>query len=143
MNRKASIFSIVLIFFIGLAWAQKNREAVFAGRFYDQRPHILSQQVENYLKQAKSPDRKTTGLRALIVPHAGYPCSGPVAAYAYDLIKGLDIETVVFIGTSHRFGIRGCSVYPEGGYETPLGVAPVDRVLAQEIIRTSGFKYIP
>jgi AmmeMemoRadiSam system protein B/AmmeMemoRadiSam system protein A len=82
-------------------------------------------------------------VRALIVPHAGYVYSGPVAAFAYKLVQGTDFETAVIIGPTHRYGFEGCSIYPEGGFETPLGVAEVDKSIAQALITASGFSFDP
>jgi AmmeMemoRadiSam system protein B/AmmeMemoRadiSam system protein A len=79
---------------------------------------------------------------AIITPHAGYAFSGQVAAYAYKLIQNKNYETVVILSPSHRFGFDGCSIYPKGGYETPLGVAKVDAFLAAEIGKATGFGYI-
>ena len=38
---------------------------------------------------------------------------------------------------------RAVRVYPRGGYQTPLGIVEVDEALALELMRASGFKYIP
>jgi AmmeMemoRadiSam system protein B/AmmeMemoRadiSam system protein A len=66
-----------------------------------------------------------------------------VAAHAYQLVQGQDYETVVIIGTSHRYAFKGCSIYPHGGYETPLGIAAIDEELAAEIAESTGFTYHP
>jgi AmmeMemoRadiSam system protein B/AmmeMemoRadiSam system protein A len=141
MRKAVSILFLVLLPLC--ARGQKVREAQFAGTFYDSRPKALSQQVDNYLGRAQGEARQAEKPCVLIVPHAGYSCSGPVAASAYRLVQGLDFETVVIVGTSHQGGLSGCSIYPEGGYQTPLGVAIVDASLSQEISRISGFTYFP
>jgi AmmeMemoRadiSam system protein B/AmmeMemoRadiSam system protein A len=66
-----------------------------------------------------------------------------VAATAYKLVEDTDYKTVVIVGTSHRENISGCSIYPEGGYESPLGVTKIDKFLAQKIAEDSGFGYNP
>jgi AmmeMemoRadiSam system protein B/AmmeMemoRadiSam system protein A len=66
-----------------------------------------------------------------------------VAGRAYRLVQGRDIATVVILGPSHHVGFEGASIYPEGGFETPLGVAEVDAPAAKALIRTSGFAFIP
>lgn len=104
---------------------------------------MLSYQIESFLRTAKEKDQPLEGILALIVPHAGYPYSGQVAAHAYHLIQGKNYETVVIIGPSHFHLFRGCSIYPGGGYETPLGVVEIDERLASEISKNSGFKFIP
>jgi len=122
--------------------AQGLRAPVWAGKFYSAQPDTLSSQLDALLDQSQKitlPGRVV----ALIVPHAGYAYSGPVAAAAYSLIKGKDYKTVVIIGPSHYYGFNGCSIYLRGGYKTPLGLAAVDEELAAKIASASGFSYIP
>lgn len=123
-------------------WAQDVRKAVYAGSWYDDRPEVLSRQLDGFLLQA-SANAPIEGIVGLIAPHAGYVYSGGVAAHAYRLVHGKNYDTVIIVGTSHRHGFRGCSIYPRGGYETPFGVAEVDETLASEISKASGFKFIP
>jgi len=141
-KKRLALFSFIL-FLPLLNWGQKVREPAFAGTFYAARPEVLSRQIDEYLKQVEPGAGKPENLCALIVPHAGYSCSGPVAAHAYRLVQGLDFETVVIIGTSHQAGLGDCSIYPEGGYKTPLGVVDIDASLSREIRRQSGFSYSP
>lgn len=123
------------------SWAQGIRKPVCAGSWYDSRKEVLSQQLDLFLEQARGQSASQEGIVALIAPHAGYAYSGPVAAHAYQLVQGKDYETVIIIGTSHRYAFRGCSIYPQGGYETPLGVAEIDADLAAKIAEATGFKY--
>ena len=60
--------------------------------------------------------------------------SGQIAAHGYRLIEGRRYDAVVVIGPSHRVLFRGASVWPSGGYETPLGVVPIDSELAGAIL---------
>ncbi|HUV29543.1 MAG TPA: AmmeMemoRadiSam system protein B [Acidobacteriota bacterium] len=70
---------------------------------------------------------------ALIVPHAGYPYSGKVAAKAYKLLEGEEFDTVVIVSPSHTVFFKGSSVFGGGGYQTPLGVMETDLALAEKI----------
>jgi AmmeMemoRadiSam system protein B len=69
--------------------------------------------------------------RALIVPHAGFVYSGPVAASAYRLIRPAAgrIRKVVLLGPSHRVPFRGLAVPESDALATPLGEVPVDQAL--------------
>jgi hypothetical protein len=69
----------------------------------------------------------------LIAPHAGYIYSGQVAANAYKLIRGINYDTVIVIGPSHRVAFHGVSIFSKGAYETPLGIVPVAEDMAQKI----------
>jgi AmmeMemoRadiSam system protein B len=109
------------------------RKSILAGAWYPGNKQALSKAIEGYLAQADAKSPKGD-LKALIVPHAGHEYSGPVAAYAYALLRGKDIRRVIMIGPSHRVAFRGVSVNLQSGYETPLGIVPVDQELAKKII---------
>jgi AmmeMemoRadiSam system protein B/AmmeMemoRadiSam system protein A len=139
--KKPIVFLLALCLGAMPAEAQGIRKAVVAGQFYEASAARLSAQIDGFLSDAK-PEKIPAGrVRALIVPHAGYVYSGPVAAFAYKLVQGTDFETAVIIGPTHRYGFEGCSIYPEGGFETPLGVAEVDESIAQALIKASGFSF--
>lgn len=122
-------------------WAQGLRKAVWAGHFYEADPIRLSRLLDVYL--AESEVHSVPGqVVGLIAPHAGYVYSGRVAASGYSLMKGQPVESVVIIGPSHHYGFEGCSIYLQGGFETPLGLVEVDSSLAKELSRQSGFGYI-
>ncbi len=82
--------------------------------------------------------------KAMIVPHAGYIYSGPVAASAYArLIKAKDlISRVVIIGPSHRVAFRGLAVSRANFFTTPLGEIPVDQTAIETIAQLPFVEYI-
>jgi len=125
------------------SWAQDIRKPVWAGSFYDADRDHLAARIDAYLNNVRNLPSVTQAVQALISPHAGYVYSGQTAAYAYKFVQGKPYETVVIIGPSHRHGFDGCSIYPRGGFETPLGVAPVDEELAAQIAKSSRFSYVP
>ena len=129
--------------FAASALAQGVREPVWAGQFYDAEAPRLSAAIDGFLKDLPAAPEVRGDIRAIVVPHAGYVYSGRTAAYAYRLVRGKPYETVVIIGPSHRFGFKGCSIYAKGGFRTPLGTAAVDEALAADLMKRSGFKFIP
>jgi AmmeMemoRadiSam system protein B/AmmeMemoRadiSam system protein A len=143
MKRTLLTAAIIFAFAVLPAAAQGIKPPVVAGQFYERDPVRLAAQLDAFLANAGTPAEAPGKVLAIIVPHAGYIYCGQTAAYAYALVKGGPYDTAVIIGPSHFVGFDGCSIYPEGGFETPLGVAPVDAVLAKEIARNSGFSYIP
>jgi AmmeMemoRadiSam system protein B/AmmeMemoRadiSam system protein A len=116
-----------------LAAAQGVRPAVFAGQFYPDDPARLAADIDGFLNSAAPAAAPAARVVGLIAPHAGYVYSGRTAGAAYALVRGLPYETVVIVAPSHRVGFEGVSVWPDGGFETPLGVARVDSALAAEI----------
>ncbi len=143
MRKKTLLYSLLFILCISFLWSQGTRKPIVAGTFYYQDGDRLSKQIDEFLRNVKAEDLPADKILALIAPHAGYVYSGQVAAHAYRLVQGKDYETVVIIGPSHRYGFRGCSIYPQGAYETPLGTVEVDEALASEISKASGFEYEP
>ena len=123
---------------------QDIRKSIIAGSWYPDNPEVLRSQIRNFFRAV--PDRpKISGeLIALIVPHAGHVYSGGVAAHAYKLLSTKPFTRVVIIAPSHRYPFKGASIDQKTGYETPLGIIPVDRALAQSISDKSPvFKYVP
>ena len=112
------------------------RKSVIAGTWYPGSPAVLRAEIEGYFHNV--PDTKIGGrVIGLVVPHAGYMYSGQVAAYAYKILKGKTFDSVIVVGPSHRTFFHGVSIYDRGGYETPLGVIPVDVSLAKDIMAQS------
>jgi len=125
---------------IGEGWTamskQNIRESVIAGSWYPGDPAQLTKDIKGYLAQV--PQHKIDGeLVALISPHAGYLYSGQVAAYSYKLLEGRHYDIVVIVAPSHRARFNGASVYPRGGFRTPLGIVPVDEAIADELLDKS------
>ena len=80
---------------------------------------------------------------ALVSPHAGLGYSGPVAAHGYALLRGRSDLTVVLVGPSHRVAFEGSAVFGRGGFETPLGTAPVDEEIARDLAGYPGVSERP
>ncbi|MBN2264665.1 MAG: AmmeMemoRadiSam system protein B [Candidatus Aminicenantes bacterium] len=147
MSRALLALAALAVFFPSSAAGQGVRPAVFAGQFYPADPARLAADIDGYLDSAAA-SRPEAPPRAgrivgLIVPHAGYVYSGRTAAASYALVRGRGVETAVIIGPSHRVAFEGASIWPEGGFETPLGVARVDADLAGAIAKASGFRFKP
>jgi MEMO1 family protein len=123
--------------------SQDIRKSIIAGSWYPGKPQTLQGQIRGFLRDV--PESSISGrLMALIVPHAGYVYSGGVAAYAYQLLSERPFSQVVVVAPSHRYPFKGASIDSKDGYETPLGVIPVDRKLGQEIAAESPlFQYVP
>ncbi len=102
------------------------REPAVAGMFYPDDPLLLQQQMEGYLDEAESSDAIP---KALIVPHAGYVYSGPVAASAYRQLASArgKIKRVILLGPAHRVGFRGLAASSAQYFDTPLGLIPLDQ----------------
>jgi AmmeMemoRadiSam system protein B len=107
------------------------RPCAVAGTWYPGTRASLERAVDAHLAAAAVvPERCPL---ALIAPHAGLVYSGPVAAHAYQLVRGCAYEAVVLVGPSHFVGFDGLSVWPRGAWDSPLGPIPVAEDLASAI----------
>jgi AmmeMemoRadiSam system protein B len=111
------------------------RKAAVAGSWYPGSARALGDAVDAYLERAAS--TVAGDLVALIAPHAGLMYSGPVAAYAYRLLRDRPFETAVLVGPSHFVGFEGAAVYDRGGFETPFGTLSIDADCAAALLRAT------
>jgi len=104
------------------------RPAAVAGMFYPGSPIELQRTVVDLLAQARRSE-PMRAIKALIVPHAGYIYSGPVAASAYARLDDLRgrIRRVVLLGPTHRVYVRGLALPEADCFATPLGEVQLDR----------------
>jgi MEMO1 family protein len=101
------------------------RPPAWAGSFYPSDPKQLRQKVTNYLQQATVTLNRAP--KALIVPHAGYEYSGPIAASAFATLRqNCPVQTVVLLGPSHHVEFGGLAMSGPGDWATPLGLVRVD-----------------
>lgn len=108
------------------------RRATVAGSWYPSDADELAQTVDSLLAAVQPVDGAPIGL---IVPHAGYAYSAPVAAYGFKQLERSEYTVAVIVASDHRPPVSNpISVWAEGGFETPLGVVPVDVELAQALI---------
>ena len=123
--------------------ADKIKQPNVSGQFYDANPLRLALQIDSFFKAAQvTPTQKDVEI--LICPHAGYVYSGPVAAYSYKAVSQKNYQTVIILAVSHYYGFDGISIWPQGGFQTPLGVVPVDTDLTQKLISpTEAIDFFP
>ncbi|MGZ5429685.1 MAG: AmmeMemoRadiSam system protein B [Thermoanaerobaculia bacterium] len=111
------------------------RTPAVAGTFYPARPGELERMVDDLLAGALTPEGAPSPA-ALVVPHAGYVYSGPVAATAYARLRGTaaSISRVVAFGPVHYVPVRGAAVPAADAWATPLGEVPIDPVLRERAV---------
>jgi AmmeMemoRadiSam system protein B len=109
-----------------MAQASDIRPAAVAGSFYPGDPGSLAVAVRSYLSATERPSGPAP--KALIVPHAGYIYSGPVAASAYGRLAPArkSIRRVLILGPAHRVPLRGLALPAAKAFATPLGEVEVD-----------------
>lgn len=98
-----------------------------AGLFYPGRADELAFEVDKYLSGCAAPTPASTP-KALIVPHAGYVYSAPVAAHSYRLLEPAAgrIRRVVMLGPAHRVFVDGLALPEAMRFASPLGEVDLD-----------------
>jgi MEMO1 family protein len=109
------------------------RAPAVAGTFYPADPSVLCDQVDRLLAEARLQDGPPPA--ALVVPHAGYVYSGPVAASAYARLRraAAGVRSVVLLGPAHFVPLRGLAHPEVEGLRTPLGQVEVARSLLAQV----------
>jgi AmmeMemoRadiSam system protein B len=114
--------------------AESVRPPAAAGAFYPARSSRLAAVVDRLLDEAT----EWSGPRpwAIVVPHAGYPYSGPVAASAYAALRpwAAAISRVVLLGPAHFVPLEGCAVPAVDAWRTPLGDVQMDPGLRESAV---------
>ncbi len=102
------------------------RPTAVAGAFYPAQADVLRQLLLECFENAKPAVLRP---KALIVPHAGYIYSGPIAASAYALLEPLraTIRRVVLLGPVHRIWVSGMALPGVELFESPLGRVRLDQ----------------
>jgi len=119
----------------------ETRKPAVSGTFYAGTPRKLEDEIEwcykHELGPGAVPQVNSEGPRkiiALIVPHAGYIYSGPVASHAYkELADDGIFHTAVILGPNHTGYGAAVSLWTGNSWETPLGKVRIDKELAQNL----------
>jgi AmmeMemoRadiSam system protein B/AmmeMemoRadiSam system protein A len=119
---------------------------VRAGSFYPSDPRELGRLIDRLGQNARGtqqdlPERQS--LRALVLPHAGYPYSGPTAAHAARVLSELQFEKVLLMGPDHFVGIRSAAVPAVQAFQTPLGRIPLHPAAADLLKQPELFAPLP
>lgn len=111
------------------------RRPTVAGLFYPADAGELAGTVDALLAEAGS--RQASDLRGLVVPHAGYAYSGPVAAAAFALVP--EKAAVALLGPSHFYPFMGLAVSGADAWATPLGDVPVSARMREAALKAGAF----
>ncbi len=110
------------------------RSPAVAGMFYPADETALRSTIAGFLSAhavLASPVPK-----AIIVPHAGYIYSGPIAASAYARVAPAhdSITRVVLLGPAHRVPFRGLAATSADQFITPLGPVAIDQTAIRDLL---------
>jgi AmmeMemoRadiSam system protein B len=118
------------------------RRPAFAGAFYPADGAALAKAVEAAFLDPRGPGELPTrhrtrerSVRAIVVPHAGYVFSGPIAALAYRRVAAdAAARSLLVLGVDHN-GLGPAAALSERPWLTPLGLVPGDSDLSSALTK--------
>ena len=122
------------------------RKPAVAGTFYPENPEVLKKTIEDCFKNKfgighipKLNDFDGSDYPVnVMVPHAGYIYSGPVASHGYcQIVQNGFPEVFIILSPNHTGYGSEVSVFNEGEWITPLGNVNIDEEFANSIISCS------
>src|ERR1700716_4577209 len=102
-----------------------------SGRFYPDERAKLDEELD-LLLVTKNQTHKIRA-QACLVPHAGYKYSGQGAGAVYSRME-IPVR-VILLGPRHYPRGASFAIRSDGAWQTPLGMAPIDHLLAEKIMR--------
>ena len=105
------------------------REPMYEGKFYPADFNDLQNMIHECFESEKGPgdmplNKRTKKVYGAVVPHAGYPYSGPAAAWAYKEIGEAEFpDTFIILGVNHM-ATDTCSCNQD--WKTPFGIVKCD-----------------
>ncbi len=149
-NKIIFVYMIIIILFSSFNCKSKTislnndkiRKPAVAGSFYPSDKNQLKKMINKYLSEVKIDKNEKRQLKALIVPHAGYIYSGPIAASGFALLKGQSYKKTFIIGPSHRVYLDKASIPQVDFYETPLGLIKLSN-LVYKLLNENCYEYNP
>lgn len=113
----------------------RTRKAAVSGLFYPASRRGLADDIETMLTAAAVTEPTPRPPKVVIVPHAGYVYSGPVAASVYRRLAPYadQYRRVVLLGPAHRVYLEVLALPRAQAFATPLGDVAVDSEAAARL----------
>ena len=112
--------------------------STIAGSWYPGNPARLKSMIDSFLAPCPVPEKPCN---VIVVPHAGYPYSGPTAGYAYAAVDRKAVRRVILLAPSHRYSISNLAILPMAdAVSTPLGTIPIDTAMRDALLRSPLFR---
>lgn len=109
------------------------REPVVSGQFYPGTKEDLLMAI----KELDPKEAAKISARGVVLPHAGYMCSGKVAVTTVSKIQPR--PSVIILGPNHHGMGQDFALWGRGEWRTPLGKVQIDQDLAQKILKQDSY----
>jgi AmmeMemoRadiSam system protein B/AmmeMemoRadiSam system protein A len=130
-------FLAAILAVVSVTAGAATRPPAVAGAFYTDDPIELRAEVERMLELPPTPG----GVRAVVVPHAGYFFSGAVAGKAFATLDAKGLRRVILLGPSHHRAYAGGALPARNidSFTTPLGEVKLDVAAVESLRKISDF----
>ena len=105
-----------------------TREPVASGQFYPRLTKDLEEIIQRFTPRIPAP----VAARGIILPHAGYVYSGPVAVATVSQV--LARKRILILGPNHTGAGAKFALWPGGSWKIPSGAVAIDTDLAKAIL---------
>ncbi len=136
-RKKASFLCISLM--VGCMQAGVDaKKAHLSNEWYPSDPIKLKKKLKELDDEAESLyNAQVSGVRALIVPHAGLSYSGSLAAACFRLLDRKKVRRIVLLAPSHHMPFKGIILPSYSSYRLHSGVIPIDAKMVRELASSS------
>ena len=116
--------------------AKDTQKFFHLGGWYPTKKELLTKKIQELDESAQSfYGADLSGVRALIVPHAGYRYSGSVAASAFRLLDSKKVKRIILLAPCHKIVFKGVAVLDGvSDYLVPNGSVILDTKSIQKMI---------
>ncbi len=126
---------LYVILVVGCVQAEVNaKKAHLSNEWYPSDPVKLKKKLKELDDEAESLyNAQVSGVRALIVPHAGLNYSGSLAAACFRLLDHKKVRRIVLLAPSHHMPFKGVILPSYSSYRLHSGVIPIDAKMIREL----------
>ncbi len=125
----------LLLCISGVSWAgTDSKKAHLSNEWYPTDPQKLKKKLYELDTEAeKLYEAQVSGVKALIVPHAGLRYSGSLAAGCFRLLDPKKVRRIILLAPSHTLPFKGIILPSYSSYRLHSGVIPLDAKMVQEL----------
>jgi hypothetical protein len=134
MKKERASFLLIGLMTAGIQAGVDAKKAHLSNEWYPSDPVKLKKKLKELDDEAESLyNAQVSGVRALIVPHAGLTYSGSLAAACFRLLDRKKVRRIVLLAPSHHMPFKGVILPSYSSYRLHSGVIPVDAKVVREL----------
>lgn len=134
MKKKSGFFLFISMVAGCIQAGVDAKKAHLSSEWYPSDPVKLKKKLKELDEEAETLyNAQVSGVRALIVPHAGLSYSGSLAAACFRLLDRKKVRRIVLLAPSHHMPFKGIILPSYSSYRLHSGVIPIDAKMVREL----------